>query len=90
MRPHPRVLAALAATWLAHAGPAHADVLLRYGASGLDIQVRDNGRGAGSTNGDGSGHGLIGMRERVELFKGELTSGGSVLGGFTVRARLPL
>jgi len=65
-------------------------VVLDYQPDALIVAVSDNGSGAGSAAGTSSGHGLIGMRERVELFKGELTSGGSALGGFTVRARLPL
>jgi signal transduction histidine kinase len=75
---------------LKHAGPAHADVLLRYGPAGLDIEVRDDGRGTGSTNGDGAGHGLIGMRERVTLYGGRLTTGPRDGGGFEVRAHIPL
>jgi signal transduction histidine kinase len=75
---------------LKHAGPARAEVLLRYGAGGLDIDVRDDGRGVGSTNGDGAGHGLIGMRERVALYGGRLETGPRAGGGFQVHAHLPL
>jgi signal transduction histidine kinase len=75
---------------LKHAGPAHADVLLRYSPSGLDVEVRDDGRGAAQQNGDGGGHGLIGMRERVALYGGELRTGPRESGGFEVRAHLPL
>ena len=75
---------------LKHAGPARAEVLLRYAPSGLDIEVRDDGRGATAPNGDGSGHGLIGMRERVALYGGELRTGPRAGGGFEVRAHLPL
>ena len=75
---------------LKHAGPARAEVLLRYQASGLDIEVRDDGRGPSSPNGDGSGHGLIGMRERVALYGGRLRTGPREDGGFEVCAHLPL
>jgi signal transduction histidine kinase len=75
---------------LKHAGPARAEVVLSYAASGLDIDVRDDGRGSGSTNGDGSGHGLIGMRERVALYGGTLKTGPRDGGGFQVHAHLPL
>jgi signal transduction histidine kinase len=72
---------------LKHAGPATATVRLRYGTEALEVEVSDDGRGAG-TNGDG--HGLIGMRERVALFGGALEVGTRPGGGFQVAARLPL
>jgi signal transduction histidine kinase len=75
---------------LKHAGPARADVLLRYTPGGLEIDVRDDGQGAPVTNGNGSGHGLIGMRERVALYGGELQTGPSDGRGFRVHAHLPL
>ena len=73
---------------LKHAGPARAEVTIRYQAATVELQVSDNG--IGSANGGGSGHGLIGMRERVAMFGGRLDAGGRDGGGFTVRARLPL
>ena len=73
---------------LKHAGPAQADVVLRYGPNALDIEVSDNGRG--SLNGSSGGHGLIGMRERVALYDGTLETGPRAGGGFRVHARLPL
>jgi signal transduction histidine kinase len=75
---------------LRHAGPAHAEVVLRYEPRGLDVEVRDDGRGNGSANGDGAGHGLIGMRERVALYGGALQTGPRDGGGFEIRAHLPL
>ena len=60
---------------LKHAGPAHAHVLVRYGPARLDVEVRDDGRGEPQANGDGTGHGLIGMRERVSLYGGDLQAG---------------
>jgi signal transduction histidine kinase len=75
---------------LKHAGPAHAEVVLRYAPRALDVEVRDDGRGATAVNGDGAGHGLIGMRERVVLYGGELTAGPREGGGFEIRAHLPL
>jgi signal transduction histidine kinase len=75
---------------LKHAGPARAEVLLRYAPRALDIEVRDDGRGTPEANGDGAGHGLIGMRERVALYGGELETGPRTGGGFQIHAHLPL
>jgi signal transduction histidine kinase len=75
---------------LKHAGPAQAEVRLRYAPGSLDVEVRDDGRGSARVNGDGTGHGLIGMRERVALYGGELETGPREGGGFQVRAHLPL
>lgn len=75
---------------LKHAGPASAEVLVRYEPEALDVEVRDDGRGASQVNGDGTGHGLIGMRERVSLYGGELRTGPGAAGGFEVHARIPL
>jgi signal transduction histidine kinase len=76
---------------LKHAGPATARVRLCYGDRDLELQVTDDGRGgaADRTNGP-RGHGLIGMRERVALYGGELTVGPRRGGGYEVRATLPL
>jgi signal transduction histidine kinase len=73
---------------LRHAGPATARVVVRYGAEDLEVEVTDTGRRP--AGGDGAGHGLVGMRERVTLFGGELEAGRRGEGGFAVRARLPL
>jgi signal transduction histidine kinase len=73
---------------LKHAGPATARVLVRYGSEDLEVEVTDTGRRP--AGGDGAGHGLVGMRERVILFGGELEAGRRGEGGFAVRARLPL
>jgi signal transduction histidine kinase len=72
-----------------HAGPARVDVLVRYLPDALELSVRDDGRGAvvGAANG---GHGLVGMRERVALFGGELEAGARAEGGYALRALLPL
>ena len=72
-----------------HAGPARAHVLLRYRIKALDLEVTDDGRQA-PTTGDGAGHGLVGMRERVALYDGTFEAGPRPEGGYAVRARLPL
>jgi signal transduction histidine kinase len=73
---------------LKHAGSASARVRIRYGAEALEVEIADDGPGA--ANGDAGGHGLIGMRERVLVFGGDLETGPRPEGGYTVRARLPL
>lgn len=74
---------------LKHSGATRVEVMLDYLPDALELVVSDNGRGAASVAGASTGHGLIGMKERVDLFGGELTTGSSPLGGFTVKARLP-
>jgi signal transduction histidine kinase len=54
----------------------------------LCIEVVDNGRGA-SVPSSAAGHGLMGMRERVAVWGGELTAGPRPGGGYRVRARIP-
>jgi signal transduction histidine kinase len=74
---------------LKHAGVAEAEVVLRYSPSALELEVSDNGAGA-VPGPNGAGHGLIGMRERVALYGGELEAGAQAGGGYAVRTRLPL
>jgi len=73
---------------LKHAGPARADVVVRYEPTAVTLEVRDSG--TGKANGHGTGHGLVGMRERVAMFGGQLDAAAQPDGGFAVRARLPL
>jgi signal transduction histidine kinase len=74
-----------------HAGAASATVRIAYEPQALVIEVSDDGRGAvTSLSRSGAGHGLIGMRERVEIYGGELTSGPRPGGGFVIRAVLPV
>jgi signal transduction histidine kinase len=75
---------------LKHADASEARVSLRYVADALELQVLDDGRGAAPLNGESSGQGLIGMRERVALFGGELTARPRPGEGFEVRARIPI
>ncbi len=73
---------------LKHARASHADVTVRYGDDELEIEVRDNGEG-GSTD-EGFGHGLVGVRERVKIYGGEMTAGTASGGGFILSTRLPI
>jgi signal transduction histidine kinase len=73
---------------LKHAQASHADVIVRYGSDELQIEIRDDGRGAATT--DGLGHGLVGVRERVKIYGGEMTAGTTTGGGFVLSTRLPI
>jgi hypothetical protein len=76
-----------------HGGKATARVTVRYTEDTLEIEVLDDGRGAAApllTIAEGGGHGLIGMRERVGLFGGELHTGPVLTGGYRVYARMPI
>ena len=74
---------------LKHAAASHADVAVRYAEGELAIEIRDDGSGA-AANGEAGGQGLIGMRERVGMFGGELVTGPAGDGGFAVAAGFPL
>ena len=67
---------------------AAAAVTLRYEPDGLLVQVTDDGLGAAAP-GDGAGHGLTGMRERIEMYGGTVQAGPLPGGGYQVTARLP-
>src|SRR5918996_378133 len=73
---------------LKHAdSPRRVEVLLRYLDAEVELTVRDDGRAVGA--GDGQGHGLAGMRERVALHSGTLQAGPRADGGYEVSARVP-
>ena len=66
-------------------------VNVRHLPGSLEVEVVDDGRGAAaSMNGVDGGHGLLGMRERVELWGGDLAVGPVAGGGYRVRATLPV
>jgi signal transduction histidine kinase len=73
---------------LKHARASDADVTVRYRPDEVEIEVRDNGMGTATS--DGLGHGLVGVRERVKIYGGEMTAGTASEGGFVLSTRLPV
>ena len=72
---------------LRHSGAARAHVHIHYAHDALEIEVTNTGHAA--RDGRPGGHGLVGMRQRVELYRGELNAAPRPEGGYAVRARLP-
>lgn len=75
-----------------HAGPARALVRVTFTADCLQLEIVDTGRGPLRRRApvDAIGHGLVGMRERLSLYGGELRTGQRSGGGFQVLANIPL
>lgn len=72
-----------------HAPHSRVQVEIDYTPEGVSLEVT-NGRGDEAPPGDpGGGHGLVGMRERVQAIGGRLEAGPRPDGGFTVKAVLP-
>ncbi|MEU9714911.1 histidine kinase [Streptomyces sp. NPDC047976] len=73
-----------------HGGPgAHAELTVRVAEEAVHVTIRDDGAGRARTQTYPSGHGLIGMRERVDLLGGRLDAGPAA-GGWRLAAELPL
>jgi signal transduction histidine kinase len=87
-----RVIQEALTNTLKHAHAWQADVTVRYRQRELALDVVDDGssNGNGAAPVAGSGQGLVGMRERAELYGGELRAGRRAAGGFAVHARFPL
>ena len=73
---------------LKHARASAADVTVRYRPDELQLEVRDDGSGTAAS--DGLGHGLVGIRERVKIYGGEMSAGTANGGGFVLSTRLPI
>jgi signal transduction histidine kinase len=83
-----------------HAGKPHTDVRLSYEPAAVVVEVADSGRpipaavpapaASGASVPRGAGMGLLGLRERVALYGGELAAGPRPGGGWLVQARMPV
>ena len=74
-----------------HGGPdAHASVRLRHLPGELCVQIDDDGAGSDAVAPNGVGGGLVGMRERVQAYGGDIRSGPRSNGGWRVSAHLRL
>jgi len=73
---------------LKHSHARQADVTVRYSPAEVELEVADDG--AGPTSSDGMGHGLIGIRERVHIYGGDMSVEAAAAGGFVLTARLPV
>ncbi|MGC4176027.1 sensor histidine kinase [Demequina sp.] len=75
---------------LKYAGPgASATVEVRKAPGSLTVEVRDDGRGGSANPSPSGGHGVVGMRERVEALGGSFDIGPAAGGGYRLRAVLP-
>jgi signal transduction histidine kinase len=81
---------------LKHAGPVRSDVLVRYSDEAIEVEIVDSGPANGfvapTADPDNPQHGLLGMRERVKIYDGEIVTGPCEDGrdGYRVWARIPL
>ncbi len=73
-----------------HAGPTTARVTVVFTAECASVEVSDDGPTSGVTFHNPSGHGLIGLRERVNFYGGTFLAGPGNVGGFRIRASIPL
>jgi signal transduction histidine kinase len=74
---------------LKHAGPARARVRVAHEPGAVTVEVVDDGGGAEVPRAPGSGHGLVGIKERVAIVGGQVEAGPRPSGGYAVSARLP-
>lgn len=72
-----------------HAEAVQCRVALGFEHGQIILEVVDDGLGLRAGPGESGGHGLIGMRERVAVYGGTLSTGGGSGGGFRILARIP-
>jgi signal transduction histidine kinase len=75
---------------LKHSHPTRVTVALSFRGSRLEVEVVDDAKRQPDRSDATTGHGIVGMRERVVLLGGELETGRRVGGGYRVAAWLPV
>ncbi|WP_200307246.1 sensor histidine kinase [Streptomyces adelaidensis] len=73
-----------------HATGARSAVTVSYGGTGLGVEITDTGGPPSARASTGDGHGLLGLRERLDVYGGTLRAGPAPGGGFRVAAMIPL
>ncbi len=73
-----------------YAAGATATVVVEYGEDHLRVEATDTGGTPGVSSAGGNGRGLIGLRERLDVYGGTLEAGRRLTGGYRVTARIPL
>ncbi|GAA3214789.1 hypothetical protein GCM10010532_041420 [Dactylosporangium siamense] len=75
-----------------HAGTDVCQVTIGHGDDDLTVEVTDHGSAGAVPSGEATGHGfgLLGMRERATLLRGDFAAGPRPAGGYRVAVRLPL
>ncbi|MFI2752958.1 sensor histidine kinase [Cellulomonas sp. P22] len=73
----------------AHGSRTTVHVRVRHGAEDITVEVSTDGSGSHARIVGGSGRGLAGLRERVDVLGGEFSAGAQAGGGFVVQARIP-
>ncbi|MEV7138578.1 sensor histidine kinase [Streptomyces tauricus] len=74
---------------LKYAHGSRTSVRVRHAEREITVEVSTDGSGSGAGSPGGSGRGLAGLRERVDVLGGEFSAGRRTAGGFVVRARIP-
>jgi signal transduction histidine kinase len=74
---------------LKHAHGSRTSVQVRHARREITVEVSTDGSGSRARSPGGSGRGLAGLRERVDVLGGDFTAAPRTAGGFVVRARIP-
>ena len=74
---------------LKHAHGSRTSVRVHHGEGEITVEVSTDGSGSRNGKLGGSGRGLTGLRERVDVLGGDFSAGRKRGGGFYVRARIP-